>query len=344
MSMSTASTDIRHDWTLTEVQALFALPFNDLLFRAHSVHRRHFDPNTVQVSTLLSIKTGACPEDCAYCPQSARYHTGLKAEKLMPVEQVVEKAKLARDNGATRFCMGAAYRAPKDRDLDQIIEMVKAVRELGMETCATLGMLTREQAQKLADAGLDYYNHNIDTSEEYYREIISTRKFEDRLDTLEHVREAGMHVCCGGIIGLGENRTDRAKMLHTLATLPQHPESVPINKLVQVEGTPLFGNEGVDPFDFIRVIAVARILMPESHVRLSAGRSEMSDEMQALTFFAGANSIFYGEKLLTTGNPDTDADRALFARLGIQPEPYRADDKHVHVDLHAEEHERRAAT
>jgi biotin synthase len=293
---------------------------------------------------LLSIKIGACPEDCAYCPQSARYHTGLKAEKLMPVEQVVEKAKLARDNGATRFCMGAAYRAPKDRDLDQIIEMVKAVRELGMETCATLGMLTREQAQKLADAGLDYYNHNIDTSEEYYREIISTRKFEDRLDTLEHVREAGMHVCCGGIIGLGENRTDRAKMLHTLATLPQHPESVPINKLVQVEGTPLFGNEGVDPFDFIRVIAVARILMPESHVRLSAGRSEMSDEMQALTFFAGANSIFYGEKLLTTGNPDTDADRALFARLGIQPEPYRADDKHVHVDLHAEEHERRAAT
>ena len=342
--MSTSAADVRHDWTLAEVQSLFALPFNDLLFRAHATHRRHFDPNTVQVSTLLSIKTGACPEDCAYCPQSARYKTGLKAEKLMPVAEVVEKAKLARDSGATRFCMGAAYRAPKDKDLDAIIEMVRAVRGLGMETCATLGMLTREQAQRLADAGLDYYNHNIDTSAEYYQEIISTRTFENRLDTLAHVREAGMHVCCGGIVGMGEDRSDRAKMLHTLATLPEHPESVPINQLVQVEGTPLFGSEGLDPFDFIRVIAVARILMPNAHVRLSAGRSEMSDEMQALTFFAGANSIFYGEKLLTTGNPDTEADQALFARLGIQPEACRAEDKHAHIDLHAGEHERRATS
>ncbi|HET7922879.1 MAG TPA: biotin synthase BioB [Gammaproteobacteria bacterium] len=336
--------DIRHDWTLNEVEALFALPFNDLLFQSHSVHRRHFDPNTVQVSTLLSIKTGACPEDCAYCPQSARYHTGLKAEKLMPVDEVVSKAKQARDSGATRFCMGAAYRAPKDRDLDQIIEMVRAVRGLGMETCATLGMLTEAQAQRLAEAGLDYYNHNIDTSEEYYKDIISTRRFQDRLDTLGHVRAAGMHVCCGGIVGMGEARGDRVHMLHTLATLPEHPESVPINRLVQVKGTPLFGSEALDPFDFIRVIAVARILMPEAHVRLSAGRSEMSDEMQALTFFAGANSIFYGEKLLTTGNPDTEADQALFARLGIRPESYRADPAHAHLDLHQEPHEQRRAS
>jgi biotin synthase len=336
--------DIRHDWTLAEVQALFALQFNDLLFQAHTVHRHHFDPNTVQVSTLLSIKTGACPEDCAYCPQSARFHTGLKAEKLMPVSEVLEKAKLAHDSGATRFCMGAAYRAPKDKDLDSIIEMIVAVRGLGMETCATLGMLTPAQAQRLADAGLDYYNHNIDTSAEYYQEIISTRSFQDRLDTLGHVRAAGMHVCCGGIVGMGEDKRDRAKMLHTLATLPEHPESVPINQLVQVEGTPLFGSAGLDPFDFIRVIAVARILMPKAHVRLSAGRSEMSDEMQALTFFAGANSIFYGEKLLTTGNPDTEADQALFARLGIRPEPYHADERHAHIDLHAAEHERRATS
>ncbi|MGH8371825.1 MAG: biotin synthase BioB [Gammaproteobacteria bacterium] len=342
--MTTPAADVRHDWTLAEVRALFELPLNDLLFRAQTIHRRYFDPNSVQVSTLLSIKTGACPEDCAYCPQSARYHTGLKAEKLMPLEQVVEKAKLARDSGATRFCMGAAYRAPKDKDLDAIIEMVRAVRELGMETCATLGMLNPAQARRLADAGLDYYNHNIDTSEDYYKEIISTRKFQDRLDTLGNVRAAGMHVCCGGIVGMGEDKGDRAGMLHTLATLPEHPESVPINQLVQIEGTPLFGSEGLDPFDFIRVIAVARILMPKAHVRLSAGRSEMSDEMQALSFFAGANSIFYGEKLLTTGNPDTEADRALFVRLGIQPEPYRVDDKHAHIDLHAEAHERRAAS
>ncbi|MGH8397789.1 MAG: biotin synthase BioB [Gammaproteobacteria bacterium] len=340
-----AESDIRHDWSLAEVQALFALPFNDLLFRAHSLHRRYFDPNAVQVSTLLSIKTGACPEDCKYCPQSARYHTGLKAEKLMDVEDVVAQAKRAHNSGATRFCMGAAYRNPKDKDLEQIIGMVKAVRELGMETCATLGMLTAEQACKLADAGLDYYNHNIDTSEEYYQEIITTRCFQDRLDTIQHVRDAGMHVCCGGIIGMGESVADRAAMLHTLATLPEHPESVPINKLVQVEGTPLFGNTGVDPLDFIRVIAVACILMPKAHVRLSAGRAQMSDEMQALAFFAGANSIFYGEKLLTTDNPEQDADRRLFARLGIHAEPYREDANRPQVDITVQPHEQfRAAT
>jgi len=336
--------DIRHDWTLAEVGALFALSFNDLLFRAQAVHRRHFDPNAVQVSTLLSIKTGACPEDCKYCPQSARYHTGLKAEKLMEVEDVVAKAKLARDAGATRFCMGAAYRNPKDKDLDQIIGMIQGVRELGMETCATLGMLTREQARKLADAGLDYYNHNIDSSAEYYKEIISTRSFEDRLDTLAHVREAGMHVCCGGIVGMGEQREDRVKMLHTLATLPEHPESVPINQLVQVEGTPLYGEAKLDPFDFIRVIAVARILMPKAHVRLSAGRSEMHDEMQALAFFAGANSIFYGEKLLTTGNPDMEKDRQLFARLGIHAEALEERAGTAHLDITAGDHDERRAT
>jgi biotin synthase len=339
-----AATDIRHDWSLAEVQALFALPFNDLLFRAQSVHRRHFDPNAVQVSTLLSIKTGACPEDCAYCPQSARYHTGLKAEKLMDVEEVVEKAKIARAAGATRFCMGAAYRSPKDKDLDQIIGMIQGVRDLGMETCATLGMLTPAQAERLAAAGLDYYNHNIDTSAEYYKDIITTRTFEDRLDTLKNVRDAGMHVCCGGIVGMGEQREDRVKMLYTLATLPEHPESVPINQLVQVEGTPLNGTEVIDPFDFVRVIAVARILMPKAHVRLSAGRTEMHDEMQALAFFAGANSIFYGEKLLTTGNPDMEKDRALFARLGIHAEALEQRAGTAHVDIMAEDHGRHAAT
>ncbi len=340
-----ADHDVRNDWSMAEVHALFALPFNDLLFRSHALHRRHFDPNAVQVSTLLSIKTGACPEDCKYCPQSARYHTGLKTEKLMHVKEVVAQAERARDSGATRFCMGAAYRSPRDQDLEPIIEMVKAVRALGMETCATLGMLTRAQAQKLAAAGLDYYNHNIDTSAEYYGKIITTRCFQDRLDTLRYVRDAGMQVCCGGIIGMGEGVPDRAAMLHTLATLPEHPESVPINRLVQVEGTPLYGRADVDPFDFIRVIAVARILMPRSHVRLSAGRAQMSDEMQALAFFAGANSIFYGEKLLTTENPQQAADRRLFARLGIRAEPHAAGDGRANVDAAAEEHEqRRAAT
>ncbi len=340
-----ADHDVRNDWSMAEVHALFALPFNDLLFRSHALHRCHFDPNAVQVSTLLSIKTGACPEDCKYCPQSARYHTGLKTEKLMHVKEVVAQAERARDSGATRFCMGAAYRSPRDQDLEPIIEMVKAVRALGMETCATLGMLTRAQAQKLAAAGLDYYNHNIDTSAEYYGKIITTRCFQDRLDTLRYVRDAGMQVCCGDIIGMGEGVPDRAAMLHTLATLPEHPESVPINRLVQVEGTPLYGRADVDPFDFIRVIAVARILMPRSHVRLSAGRAQMSDEMQALAFFAGANSIFYGEKLLTTENPQQAADRRLFARLGIRAEPHAAGNGRANVDAAAEEHEqRRAAT
>ncbi|HVA54853.1 MAG TPA: biotin synthase BioB [Gammaproteobacteria bacterium] len=338
------NSDIRHDWTLAEVQALLALPFNDLLYQAHCLHRRYFDPNAVQISTLLSIKTGACPEDCKYCPQSARYHTSLKSEKLMDVEDVVTQAKLARDNGATRFCMGAAYRSPKDKDLDKIIDMICAVRELGMETCATLGMLTAKQAQRLADAGLDYYNHNIDTSEDYYREIITTRCFQDRLDTLQHVRAAGMHVCCGGIIGMGESRSDHAAMLHTLATLPEHPESVPINQLVQVQGTPLHGREAVDPFDFIRVIAVARILMPKAHVRLSAGRVQMHDEMQALAFFAGANSIFCGEKLLTTENPEQDADRRLFERLGIHAEAYSDDTDHERGAAAVQQHEQRRAT
>jgi biotin synthase len=314
---------VRSDWTLDEVRGLFALPFADLVFHAQSVHRRNFDPNEVQVSTLLSIKTGACPEDCAYCPQSVRYDTGLEREELMAVEEVVNRARAAREAGATRFCMGAAYRSPKDRDLRVVMEMVRGVRELGLETCATLGMLTPGQAVALKDAGLDYYNHNLDTSAEFYDKIITTRTFQDRLDTLEAVREAGINVCCGGILGMGEGESDRAAMLHTLATLPQHPESVPINQLVQVEGTPLAGAAPLDPIEFVRCIAVARLLMPGSHVRLSAGRSEMSDEMQALCFLAGANSVFYGEKLLTTGNPDVARDDALFHRLGIRPEAPR---------------------
>lgn len=311
---------VRTDWTRAEVEALFALPFNDLIFEAQRVHRENFDPNEVQVSTLLSIKTGACPEDCAYCPQSIRYDTGLEREALMEVVNVVEQAKNAKANGATRFCMGAAYRSPKDKQLDFIIEMIKGVKSLGMETCCTLGMLTEEQALKLKDAGLDYYNHNIDTSPEYYKDIITTRTFEDRLNTLENVRSAGMNVCSGGIIGMGEGLTDRAGMLKVLATMTKHPESVPINQLVKVAGTPLDKEEDLDPIEFVRTVAVARILMPKSHVRLSAGRTEMSDEMQALCFFAGANSIFYGEKLLTTPNPESNHDMELFGRLGIHPE------------------------
>ncbi|HET7845708.1 MAG TPA: biotin synthase BioB [Xanthomonadales bacterium] len=313
----------RHDWRVDEAVALFALPFNDLVHRAQSVHREHHDPNAVQVSTLLSIKTGACPEDCKYCPQSARYDTGLKAERLMTVEKVVEGAKRAKAAGATRFCMGAAWRSPRDKDLAQVASMVREVRALGMETCATLGMLTAEQAQALADAGLDYYNHNLDTSPEFYGEIVGTRCYQDRLDTLAHVRDAGMKTCCGGIVGMGEARVDRAGLLVQLANLPQHPDSVPINRLVRVAGTPLEHERELDPFEFVRTIAVARILMPRAVVRLSAGRETMPDELQALCFLAGANSIFYGEKLLTTGNPDTARDLALFDRLGLhalQPE------------------------
>ena len=310
----------RHDWRSDEVQALFALPFNDLLFKAQTVHRSHFDPNTVQLSTLLSIKTGACPEDCAYCPQSVRFDTGLKVEPLLPLDEVKRAASEAKANGATRFCMGAAWRSPKDRDLEKVAEMVREVKAMGLETCVTLGMLKKHQAENLAAAGLDYYNHNIDTSPEHYGEIITTRTFQDRLDTLENVREAGMKVCCGGIVGMGETQADRGEMLRVLANLPEHPESVPINELVQVPGTPLDGAEPLDPFDFVRTIAVARILMPLSHVRLSAGRTQMAEELQALCFLAGANSIFYGERLLTTANPQNEKDRKLFARLGIKPE------------------------
>jgi biotin synthase len=303
------------------VQALFAEPFSDLLYRAHGTHRLWFDPTEVQISTLLSIKTGACPEDCAYCPQSIHYETGLEDEPLLSVDEVVLHARAAREKGATRFCMGAAYRSPKSKQLEQIAEMIAAVSDLGMETCATLGMLTVDQAKRLKQSGLDYYNHNLDSSESYYRNIITTRCYKDRLDTLEAVREAGLRVCCGGIIGMGEAVQDRVELLHTLATLPEHPGSVPINQLVQVKGTPLHGTEPLDPLEFVRTIAVARILMPRSHVRLSAGRTEMSDEMQALCFFAGANSIFYGDKLLTTDNPDVTRDQNLLARLGMRPEP-----------------------
>ncbi len=314
---------VRNDWTLAEVQALFARPFMDLLFTAQTVHRRYQAPNTVQVSTLLSIKTGACPEDCAYCPQSVRYDTGLESEDLLELESVVSRARAAKGAGATRFCMGAAYRSPKPKDLRKVVAMIREVKALGLETCATLGMVNETQARELKAAGLDYYNHNLDTSADYYEKIITTRTYQERLDTLTAVREAGMNVCCGGIVGMGEQPQDRAELLHTLATLPVHPESVPINQLVRVPGTPLADVEGIDPFDFVRMIAVARILMPRAHVRLSAGRGEMSDELQALCFLAGANSIFYGEKLLTTGNPDTADDRALFERLQIVPEPLK---------------------
>ncbi|MEL3925830.1 biotin synthase BioB [Aeromonas enteropelogenes] len=310
---------LRHDWTLAEVQALFALPFNDLLFQAQTVHRAHFDPNEVQVSTLLSIKTGACPEDCKYCPQSARYHTGLEAERLMEVEKVLERAREAKANGSSRFCMGAAWRNPKEKDMPYILRMIEEVRGLGMETCMTLGMLTADQAARLGAAGLDYYNHNLDTSPEFYGDIITTRTYQDRLDTLEHVRSAGMKVCSGGIVGMGEQAKDRAGLLMALANLPRHPESVPINMLVKVKGTPLENQENLDPFEFIRTIAVARIMMPASHVRLSAGREKMNEQMQAMCFMAGANSIFYGCKLLTTPNPDENSDMQLFKRLGIRP-------------------------
>ncbi len=307
--------------TRADIAALYDLPFNDLLHRAHTVHRRHFDANAVQVSTLLSIKTGACPEDCAYCPQSARYRTGLKVEPLLPLEHVISAARAAKAQGATRFCMGAAWRNPRDKDTAQVAEMIRAVKELGLETCATLGMLTKPQAETLAAAGLDYYNHNLDTAPEFYGEIISTRRYDDRLDTLATVHDAGLKVCCGGIIGMGETRAHRVGLLHALVSLPTPPQSVPINQLVPVAGTPLADQPPPDPFEFVRTVAVARILLPQSHVRLSAGRMSMRDELQALCFFAGANSIFYGDQLLTTDNPEAAHDRALFTRLGLHFEP-----------------------
>ena len=304
-------------WSVADVETLFELPFNDLIYRAQSAHRAHFDPNAVQLSTLISIKTGGCPEDCGYCPQAARYHTGVENQELMSVDDVVAAARLAKENGATRFCMGAAWRGPKARDLQRVIPMVKAVRALGLETCATLGMLKPGQAEQLKDAGLDYYNHNIDTDPEHYRAIITTRGQDDRLETLERVRAAGLHVCCGGIVGMGESRAGRAALIAQLACMDPYPESVPINNLVRVEGTPLYGTERLDPLEFVRTIACARITMPKAMVRLSAGRQEMAESMQALCFLAGANSIFYGDKLLTTGNPDVERDQALFAKLGL---------------------------
>jgi len=311
---------VRSDWTLEEARALFELPFNDLVFHAQRVHRQNFDPHRVQVSTLLSIKTGACPEDCAYCPQSVRYETGVGREELLDLADVIAAAEAARRGGATRFCMGAAWRNPRPKQLEQVKAMVGEVRALGLETCATLGMLTPEQAHELKEAGLDYYNHNLDTSEAFYAEVITTRTYQDRLDTLRAVREAGIAVCCGGILGMGESDLDRVQLLLTLATLPQHPESVPINQLVQVEGTPLHGRPPLDPLDLVRTVATARLLMPKSYVRLSAGRTDMSDAVQALCFLAGANSIFYGERLLTTPNPGRSRDEELFARLGLRPE------------------------
>jgi len=327
------TTEIRHDWTRAEIAALLDLPFADLLARAHAVHRAHHDANAVQVSTLLSVKTGGCPEDCAYCPQAARYATGVDAEKLMTVDAVLAKARQAKAAGASRFCMGAAWRSPKDRDIPKIAAMVGAVKALGMETCATLGMLTQSQADALKDAGLDYYNHNLDSAPEFYGEIIHTREYQDRLDTLECVRDAGLKTCCGGIVGMGETREQRAGLLQALANLPEHPQSVPINRLVQVAGTPLAGTPVLDPFEFVRMIAAARIVMPKSMVRLSAGRAEMSDELQALCFFAGANSIFYGEKLLTTGNPDVEHDQRLFARLGVRPMEVEIAPATVHAEI-----------
>ena len=307
-------------WRVAEVEALFALPFNDLMFRAQSVHREHFDPNTVQLSTLLSIKTGGCSEDCGYCPQAARYDTGVENQGLLEMDAVLDAARAAKAAGATRFCMGAAWRGPKQRDLDPVLDMVREVKALGLETCATLGMLKDGQAEQLKDAGLDYYNHNLDTAPEFYGEVITTRAYQDRLDTLDRVRGADLHVCCGGIVGMGESRTQRAGLIAQLANLDPQPESVPINMLVQVEGTPLQDTEALDPLEFVRTIAVARIALSKSYVRLSAGRQEMSEAIQALCFLAGANSIFYGEKLLTTGNPDVTRDRDLLSKLGIRPQ------------------------
>ncbi len=305
-------------WSVEAIEALFALPFNDLIFKAQQVHREHFDANTVQLSTLLSIKTGGCPEDCGYCPQSAKYNTGVEAEKLMPIDEVLKAAQAAKDKGATRFCMGAAWRSPKDHQVEAVGEMVTAVKAMGLETCVTLGMLKEHQAKQLQEAGLDYYNHNLDTSPDFYGDIISTRTYQDRLDTLDRVRDAGIKVCCGGIVGLGETVTQRAGLIAQLANMAEPPESVPINNLVKVEGTPLAENEEIDPLDFVRTIAVARITMPTSFVRLSAGRESMNESTQALCFLAGANSIFYGEKLLVTDNPELERDTKLFAKLGLK--------------------------
>ena len=327
---------IRHDWTRAEIAALFALPFNDLLYRAHTVHAAHHDPNAVQVSTLLSIKTGGCPEDCAYCPQAQRYQTGVVAQKLLEVDAVVAQAKAAKAAGASRFCMGAAWRGPKDRDIPKVAAIVRAVKDLGLETCATLGLLGAGHAQKLKDAGLDYYNHNLDTAPEFYGEIIHTREYQDRLDTLAQIRDAGLKTCCGGIVGMGETRAQRAGLLQALANLPEHPHSVPINQLVPVPGTPLADAPKLDPFEFVRTIAVARVVMPASIVRLSAGRQQMDDAVQALCFFAGAGSIFAGDKLLTTGNPDIAHDHALFARLDLHALETPEDPDTIRADILAE--------
>lgn len=316
--MSAYANESSVNWSVAKVEGVLNLPFNDLIFHAQQVHRQHFNPNSLQLSTLLSIKTGGCPEDCAYCPQAARYQTGVENEALLELETVKRAAKAAKTNGATRFCMGAAWRGPKQKDLEPVLDMVRAVKALGLETCATLGLLKEGQAEQLREAGLDYYNHNLDTSPEFYGEIITTRTQQDRLDTLQRVRAAGIKVCCGGIVGMGESREQRAAMIAQLASLDPPPESVPINNLVQVAGTPLHGLPALDPLEFVRMIAAARITMPTAMVRLSAGREEMSEAVQALCFLAGANSIFYGEKLLTTGNPETAADRALFAKLGLQ--------------------------
>ncbi|WP_110633633.1 biotin synthase BioB [Salinicola salarius] len=329
-SSRTGNVSLRHDWQREEIQALLERPFNDLLFQAQGVHRQHFDPNAVQISTLLSIKTGACPEDCKYCPQSGHYNTGLEREKLLQVEAVLEEARKARAVGASRFCMGAAWKHPSAKDMPLVLEMVRGVRAMGLETCMTLGMLSREQAEQLKEAGLDYYNHNLDTSPEYYGEIITTRTYANRLETLDHVRQSGMKICSGGILGMGESVNDRAGLLQQLANLPEHPESVPINMLIRIQGTPLEHVEDLDPIEFIRTIAVARILMPRSHVRLAAGRELMSDETQALAFFAGANSIFYGERLLTAQNPQATRDQRLFERLGLHPEQREDADDAAH--------------
>lgn len=326
-------TELRHDWSRDEILEILEQPLNDLLFKAHTIHRENFDPNEVQVSTLLSIKTGACPEDCGYCPQSAHHEGEIEPERLLPLEEVITAAQAAKDSGSNRFCMGAAWRNPTDKNLEKVVPMIQAVKDMGMQTCVTLGMLTDKQADRLKDAGLDYYNHNLDTSPEFYGNVITSRTYDDRLETLQYVRDAGINVCAGGILGMGETLKDRAGLLQQLSNLPQHPGSVPINNLVQVKGTPLHGVDKIDKLDFVRTIAAARIIMPESYVRLSAGRTDMSDEIQALCYFAGANSVFYGDKLLTTPNPGEDKDLALFNRLGIHREEHVEEADHAEIRI-----------